>query len=89
MDRRGFLTTLATMLATPLATEAQPVAKAARIGVLLNARWPPVEAFPLALRERGWIEGQTLTIDWRPRRARLSDIPRWRLSWCVSSRTSS
>jgi putative ABC transport system substrate-binding protein len=53
------------MLATPLATEAQPVAKAARIGVLLNARWPPVEAFPLALRERGWIEGQTLTIDWR------------------------
>ncbi len=63
------------MLGTPLATEAQPVAKVARVGVLLNARWPPVEAFPPALREHGWIEGQTLTIDWRSAEGRFERHP--------------
>jgi len=75
MDRRGFLTTLATMLATPLATEAQPLAKAARVGVLLNTRWPPVDVFPPALREHGWIEGRNLTMDWRSAEGRFERHP--------------
>ena len=75
MNRRGFVTAVATILATPFAAEAQPVARAARVGVLLNARWPPVEAFPPALREHGWIEGQNLTIDWRSAEGRFERHP--------------
>jgi len=76
MDRRLFIGTVAGgLLAAPLATEAQPVAKVARVGVLLNARWPPVETFPPALHERGWIEGQTLAIDWRSAEGRFERHP--------------
>ena len=76
MDRRTFLGVIAGgLLAAPLAAGAQPVAKTARVGVLLNARWPPVEAFPPALREHGWIEGQTLTIDWRSAEGRFERHP--------------
>jgi putative ABC transport system substrate-binding protein len=76
VDRRRFLlTSLAGALAVPLVAEAQPAAKTARVGVLLNARWPPVEAFPPALREHGWIEGRNLTMDWRSAEGRFERHP--------------
>jgi hypothetical protein len=52
IDRRTFLGTLAgALLAAPLGAEAQPVAKTARVGVLLNARWPPRNRAVIATRQ--------------------------------------
>src|SRR6266567_307940 len=71
MDRRTFLAgTGAIFLATPLAAEAQPAGKAVpRIGFLgnLNAKdqTSSLTAFQQGLRDLGWIEGQTVTIDYR------------------------
>jgi hypothetical protein len=48
--------------ATPLASEAQPPGKVCRVGVLsLGQGLPTLEAaFLEGLRERGWVEGQTI-----------------------------
>jgi putative ABC transport system substrate-binding protein len=70
MDRRSFLGTFAGgLLAAPLATEAQQVGKLYRIGVL-STTGPEQENFIWSdlrglLRERGWVEGQNLVIEWR------------------------
>ena len=62
------LTLAGALLAAPLATEAQPT-KIPRIGYIGNgdpttAR-PTLEAFRQGLNELGWIEGQTVTIEYR------------------------
>jgi putative ABC transport system substrate-binding protein len=69
VTRRAFLTTLAgSLLAAPLAAEAQEVRKA-RVGVLSVGANPRSASFYAAfeqrLRELGHIEGQTLIIDFR------------------------
>jgi hypothetical protein len=56
------------LLAAPLAAEGQPAGKVYRIGFLAIGApyWKDsslVEAFRQGLRDAGWIEGQTLTID--------------------------
>jgi putative ABC transport system substrate-binding protein len=58
------------MLAAPLAAEAQPVGRApARIGFISNAdpqlAAPFIEAFRQGLRDLGWIEGQSVNIEYR------------------------
>jgi putative tryptophan/tyrosine transport system substrate-binding protein len=54
------------MLAAPLAAEAQQAGKVYRVGILhLTASTPAVNAFRNALRDLGWLEGQTLIIDYR------------------------
>jgi putative ABC transport system substrate-binding protein len=73
MTRRsiGFLMTLAlAILVAPLAAEAQPLAKIPRIGVL--SAGPPggsdpaaIEAFWQGLRDLGYVEGQTIVIEYR------------------------
>src|SRR5262245_1558834 len=70
MDRRAFITTFGgSILAVPLATEAQQVAKVARIGFLsINlAAAPPNlhEAFRQGLRDLGYVEGRDVVIDYR------------------------
>jgi putative ABC transport system substrate-binding protein len=58
---------LASWLVGPLAAGAQPAA-IPRVGYLGNGSPPggkPREAFVQGLRERGWIEGQTVTIEYR------------------------
>jgi putative ABC transport system substrate-binding protein len=71
MDRRRFLlTSLAGVLATPLAAEAQRVVKVYRIGFLgttvtTPATLPLWEAFQEGLREGGYVEGQNLSIERR------------------------
>ncbi len=71
MDRRAFLGSLAFgLLAAPLATEGQQSARVARVGVLspgdpLSEPSPRFEAFRRELRERGWVEGQNIAIEWR------------------------
>src|SRR2546422_7679140 len=70
MNRRPFLCGLTLgMLSTPLAAEAQPAVRVARIGVLWFT-FPPVsapffEALRDGLRELGYIEGQNIAFEQR------------------------
>ena len=71
MPRRAFLAIIAGgLLAAPLAAEAQPASKTARVGWLaLGPNTGPsvafFEAFREGLRERGWIDGRNLVIEAR------------------------
>src|SRR5262245_62427277 len=78
MDRRAFITVLGgSILAAPLAAEAQQPGKVWRIGILAGSRPTtpeaarPWEALLQGLRELGYIEGQNLAIErrWAERRA--------------------
>jgi putative ABC transport system substrate-binding protein len=55
--------------------DAQPAAKIPRIGVLSGGDPTHVEAFPQGLRERGYVEGQNITIEWRDAKGRLERLP--------------
>ena len=67
----GFLVTLAlSLLTAPLAATAQPAGKIPRIGVL--APGPPpgepgkgTESFRQGLRDLGYVEGQTIALEFR------------------------
>jgi len=69
------------LLAAPFAVEAQQAGKVYRIGVLANA--PPtnpeasrnLEAFRRALRERGWVEGQSFVTEYRWAEGQLERFP--------------
>src|SRR5262245_3964006 len=69
MNRRAFVTGLGAVLAAPLAAEAQPAPKVARIGVLWAGSTPAdpsnlyITAFKEALRRLGWVEGQNLVVE--------------------------
>ena len=75
MNRRQFLlTTLAGLLAAPLAAQAQPASRTARVGFITPSarlsfasgeRRVYREAFTGQLRELGWTEGQNLVIESR------------------------
>lgn len=60
--------TLALILSAPLGTAGQPREKAPRVGVLDPGRAPGggcVAGFRQGVRELGYIEGQTIVIDYR------------------------
>jgi putative tryptophan/tyrosine transport system substrate-binding protein len=69
----GLLVTLALgFLAAPLVAETQPVGKVYGIGYLaaglpptLSAPYPSLDAFRLALRDLGYVEGQNLLMEYR------------------------
>jgi len=64
MKRRALLLALCSL---PAALYGQTPPKQARIGVLAGTGDLVFrEAFADALRERGWVEGRNLVIDWRP-----------------------
>jgi putative ABC transport system substrate-binding protein len=66
MNRRAFLSALSgSLLAAPLAAEAQPAGKVPRIGVLSSASGATWEGFRQGLRELGYTEGRTILIEWR------------------------
>ena len=80
MDRRAFVTALFSILAAPLATEAQQVGKVPRLGVLFGSpavSW--IEALRQGLRELGYVEGQTVRIEWRSAEGRYERLPELRL----------
>jgi putative ABC transport system substrate-binding protein len=69
VDRRRFLlTSLAGALAAPLVAEGQ-AGKVYRVGYLSAGTRDSAEvllqAFLRALRELGWVEGQSLALEWR------------------------
>ena len=69
MDRRTFLASLTSLLATPLAARAQQALKIPKIGLLTlstaAAATPLVEAFRQGLRELGYVEGKTFALQIR------------------------
>jgi ABC-type uncharacterized transport system substrate-binding protein len=74
------LTLVLAMLAAPLAAKAQPAGKVSRVGILGQTASDPLEArlwqiFRLALRERGWIEGENLRIESRWAEGDVARIP--------------
>ena len=89
MDRRAFVTLMGgSILARPLAAEAQPPPKVAKIG-LLTPSSPAgsghlVEAFRQGFRQLGYIEGQTFVLQTRygdGKSERLADLARELVRW--------
>ncbi len=65
MDRRTFLGTLVGgLLAAPLDSEGQQ-ARVYKIGFLNPVPNPRFEVFRQALRELGWVEGKSITFEYR------------------------
>jgi putative tryptophan/tyrosine transport system substrate-binding protein len=64
-------------LVTPLATEAQSVAKTPRIGILNPAfnPHPPLEAFRQGLHDLGYVEGHTIVLESRFADGRFERLP--------------
>jgi len=81
MDRRTFISGLAGgLLAAPLAVGAQQAGKVYRIGILTNKASDPAEArlwraFRSGLRERGWIEGENILIEFRAAEGNTARLP--------------
>jgi putative ABC transport system substrate-binding protein len=77
VDRRHFLlTSLAGVLAAPLAAEGQEAGKVPRVGFLVMARNPGVEnAFPEGLVQLGYREGRDIAIEWRSADGRQERLP--------------
>jgi hypothetical protein len=61
--RREFIAMLGSAAALPLAARAQHAAKMPRIGIIDDA--PMWRSFRQALRELGYVEGQTIAYLWR------------------------
>ena len=79
MDRRAFITVVGgSILAGPVAVEAQQAGKVYRIGYLsggspiTSAR--SVEALRQGLRDLGWVEGQNIVIEYRFAEGRLDPL---------------
>jgi putative ABC transport system substrate-binding protein len=76
----GFLVLWAlSLLAAPLVGVAQPVRDMPRLGMLLTSRAgepsPYLEAFRQGLRERGWVEGQNIVLEYRYAERQLERLP--------------
>jgi len=83
ITRRAFLAAAAATLAAPLGAEAQQAGKVPSVGYLsMLSRSDPTftglrDAFRQGLREHGYVEGQTIRIEWRfaeGSRSRLNDL---------------
>jgi hypothetical protein len=62
----GLLTIFVTLAACGVAVEAQQAKKMPRIGYLAgDSKSPSHEAFRQGLRDLGYLEGQSILIEWR------------------------
>jgi putative ABC transport system substrate-binding protein len=82
MDRRTFIGTVAGgLLASALAAEAQQTGNVYRIGILANVAPTDSEgprlwgAFIQGLRDRGYVEGQNIKIEWRVSGGKYERLP--------------
>jgi putative ABC transport system substrate-binding protein len=79
--RRSFIGALAGGLVAPLAAEAQQAGKVARIGYLVTGSLESPEtrvgldAFRQGLRERGYVEGQNIVIEYRSADGKIDRLP--------------
>jgi len=79
MNRRVFLSAVTgSLLAAPLAAEAQPAGKIYRLGFLRGG--PPLEAYVeglrQGLRERGYVDGQNVVVEYRSTDGGFDQLPR-------------
>jgi putative ABC transport system substrate-binding protein len=89
MDRRAFITLVGgSILGGPVAAEAQPLPKVAKIGLLTpsspDGSGHLVEAFRQGFRQLGYIEGQTFVLQARygdGKSERLADLARELVRW--------
>ena len=65
------------LVLAPLAAEAQQAGKRPRIGVLSSGFGPSARegAFQEGLRKLGYVEGQSITVEWRYAEERLDRLP--------------
>src|SRR5712692_8115478 len=82
MERRTFMALVSGgLLAAPLAAGAQQPGKVWRIGWLLSGSLESPEtrevlgAFRQEARERGYVEGQNIVIEYRPAEGRIDRFP--------------
>ena len=81
ISRRAFLGSVAGgLLTAPVGAEAQQAGKVYRVGILTNKASDPAEArlwqaFRSGLRERGWIEGQNILIEFRAAEGNTARLP--------------
>jgi putative ABC transport system substrate-binding protein len=76
----GLVVTLAlAVLVAPLLANTQPRGRMPRIGVLSatssSERWGSVDGFRQGLHELGWVEGQSITVEWRWAEGTLERLP--------------
>jgi len=82
INRRRFLRTVsASLLAAPLGAEAQPTEKLPRVGILSPGSGsdpfvqPFLDVFRRGLRELGYVEGQTISLEYRWAEGRYDRLP--------------
>jgi len=79
VDRRAFLSTVAGgLLVAPIGAEAQQAGKVYRIG-FLRAGQPPesyLDGFQQGLRERGYVYGQNVVVEFRATDGSVDPLPR-------------
>jgi hypothetical protein len=84
VDRRAFIASSLSLLAAPLTAEAQGPGKLYRLGILSSGALPDPSVatspnlVPKALRELGYIDGQTLSSNGGLPRVRSTGCARWR-----------
>jgi ABC-type uncharacterized transport system substrate-binding protein len=69
------ITLTLSLLVAPRAAEAQPRVTVPRIGYVGDTPGPYVDAFRQGLRERGYIEGETIAIEYRWQEGRHERLP--------------
>src|SRR5262249_20808842 len=76
MDRRAFITVVGgSIVAAPFDAEGQSAGNVPRIGFLQRARNENVGVFMQALREAGYIDGQTAVVETRIYEGSLEQLP--------------
>jgi putative tryptophan/tyrosine transport system substrate-binding protein len=79
LSRRRLILGSLTVLVVPRVLCAQPMTKAARVGILASSTEenfaPSVKVFREALRTAGWVEGQNLTLEVRYAGERYAQLP--------------
>src|SRR5215470_19136235 len=76
LDRRTFIAGIGAVLAAPRTAGAQQSLKVYRIGALTLISAPAFEeAFRQGLKDRGYIEGQNIELEWRRAEGKPERLP--------------
>src|SRR5262245_20589795 len=75
----GLMTLMLSLLTAPLTSQAQPAAHVPRLGLLMpgsaSGYAPRLEAFRHGLRDLGYVEGRTITLEYRFAEGQAARLP--------------